>query len=241
MGEKLEPTQDLLEKLGPLFWYGQVGRCVSSVTHDVNNYLGGIMAYAELLEMSDHLDPETRRMASQITDATRKCSALLGALTSVARKARTDARLVEIDTFINEVLDLKRYDFRVARVALETQFDQPVPSMMIDRPKMAMALIHLLMNALDVVAQTPGAATWVRTRNNPDSLDIEIQNSGPVIPEELREQMFSLMYTTKGAEHMGMGLAMARDIAQHHGGNLTYNPDRGFVITIPHETHLALT
>ncbi|NIA16378.1 MAG: hypothetical protein GWP08_20145, partial [Nitrospiraceae bacterium] len=71
-------SQDFRDRVALLFRYGQVGRCVSSVTHDVNNVLGAIQAYSELLDLDENLSDESRRMTMQIGEGVAKCSALLG-------------------------------------------------------------------------------------------------------------------------------------------------------------------
>ena len=69
------------EKLTLLFRYAQIGRCVNSVTHDVNNYLGAIMAYAELIGLDAQLPDDSQRMIGEIVSAVRKSSDLINNLT----------------------------------------------------------------------------------------------------------------------------------------------------------------
>ena len=124
---------------------------------------------------------------------------------------------------------------------MDAQFDSPIPSIVIDRPKMAMALIHLLTNSLDIVGQTENAFTRISVKNHSDAVEVIVENSGPMIPDSECERIFDFMYTTKGAEHMGLGLSLARGIARLHNGDLTYDPQRGFVLRIPHETNLQIS
>ena len=60
------------EKLARLYRYAQVGHCVSSVTHDVNNFLGAVLAYAELVGLEKNQTPEALRMLGEVMSAVRK-------------------------------------------------------------------------------------------------------------------------------------------------------------------------
>ena len=61
-------SDDARERLTRLFRHAQVGRSVSSVTHDLNNYLGAIMAYAELAGMDKGISADTARMLGEGRD-----------------------------------------------------------------------------------------------------------------------------------------------------------------------------
>ena len=60
------PTPENYERLSEQFKHAQVGRCVNSVTHDVNNLLGAIMAYSELLSFDPGISEDGKTMAANI-------------------------------------------------------------------------------------------------------------------------------------------------------------------------------
>jgi two-component system C4-dicarboxylate transport sensor histidine kinase DctB len=226
-------SEDGRARLLSLFRYSQVGRCVNSVTHDINNLLGAILAYADLIEVSRDLPPDTRRMVSQIIGAVQKSTAIMGGLTMVARKERPDVSMIDLAQSIDQVLNVKRYDFKVERVALETVLEPNLPSLVVDLPRFEMALIYLLGNALEAVEGVKERRVRVSARSLGDQAEIALWNSGPLVPEESREAIFEPFYTTKGGDHMGLGLTLARDAARYHSGDLVYDVDRGFVLRIP--------
>ena len=62
-----------------------------------------------------------------------------------------------------------------------------------------------------------------------------MSDRGPVIAEEAREQLFAAFYRVPGkggAKGAGLGLALVRQIARRHGGDVTYNPERGSCFTV---------
>lgn len=225
--------------LKTLYRYAQVGRCVSSVTHDVNNLLGAVLAYAELVQLDTNLSEESRRMLGEVMEAARRCSALVNNLTSVARKERNDISLLEPVTLMKHVLDLRRYDLKVGRISLEEHYDERVPSLVAVKARLEQAIIYLLNNAAETVEHAEERRVRVSVRARDGRVDIEIWNSGPVAPESERETIFEPFHSTRGEGHLGLGLHLAREIARFHEGDLRYDAARGFVLELPHKNSLA--
>ncbi len=229
---------DMDQRLNKLFRYSQVGRCVSSVTHDLNNYLGAIQAYSELIDLDEGLSDESRRMVSKLGEGVSSCSRLLGTLTSVARKERDHADMVDLVQLVRNTVDLKKYDFATAHVALETSFEEGLPSMVLDPPKVTMALVHLIMNALEATEGETKPRVAVRVRKLDDGAAVEVWNSGAPIDPDLIERLFEPFFTTKEGEHLGLGLAVVRHTARMHDGDLTYDKSQGFVMRLPFRNNL---
>jgi signal transduction histidine kinase len=74
--------------------------------------------------------------------------------------------------------------------------------------------------------------------NDSGSVIVEVSDTGPGIPEDIRERIFDPFFTTKEVGRgTGQGLAIARSIVDKHGGSLTYQPAPGrgtkFVVRLP--------
>ena len=63
-----------------------------------------------------------------------------------------------------------------------------------------------------------------------------IWNSGEAPPDDQRDVMFEAFATTKNGQHLGLGLWVARNIAREAGGDLAYDAERGFVLTLPKDS-----
>lgn len=230
---------ETLDALKLLYRYAQVGRCVSSVTHDVNNLLGAVLAYAELVQLDAQLCDESRRMLGEIMEAARRCSGLVNNLTSVARKERPDATLVEPGAMLSRILDLRRYDLKVARIVLEEVYEPNLPSLVVDKPKLEQAVIYLMTNAMEALDGATERRIAVRLSAGEDNVEVAVWNSGAPAPEPEWAAMFEPFYTSKGDGHLGMGLHLAREIARLHDGDITYEPTRGFVMGLPRANGLT--
>lgn len=229
------------DTLHDLFTASQVGRCVNSVTHDVNNLLGAIMAYGELVGLDAGLEEESQRMLADMMTAIRKSSALMGQLTSIAREERDLATSVRMHQFLDRSLDLRRYDIKVQQIALEVSAEPDERFWTVDEPKLTRALLYLISNAIEATVDTTPRVISLTLTTNQERAEIAVSNSGPVVPEGERATIFEPLYTTKRDGHLGMGLFLARKYLEHHRGSLDYEPSRGFVMTVPADTGLETT
>ena len=232
-------ASDVTARMGAVFQYAQIGRCFNGITHDINNILGAIMAYAELILNNGHVDPESHRMLGEIIGGAKKCGALLAGLAKIARKAKPAIAEIDPLDIVHRVLQLRMYEMRLARIRLETRFEQPVTPIVADSARIDLALLCLIMNAQEALAECPeDRLIRISVRPIDNSIAISIWHSGPPAPPELAACMFEPYVTTKGAEHLGLGLCFSRKIAEDHGGSLSYAPDMGFTLRLPAKSPL---
>lgn len=223
-----------------IYRFAQIGRCVSSVTHDVNNYLGAIMAYAELVAMDSSLSQESRRMLDEVIGAVRKSSTLVNNLTDVARKERPDVRIVDPENLMERVLDLRRYDMKVGHLTLVTEYAPDLVNITVDLPKMQLAFMYIISNAIEALEEEKTKRLEIRVAMEDGALSFSFRDSAPEIPADRQDQIFVPYFTTKGSDHLGLGLTLARATVEDHDGELLYSPKHGFVVRIPIENRFSL-
>jgi len=227
------------ERAVHLFRSAQIGQCVNSVTHDVNNCLGAIMAYAELVSMDQGLSADSTRMLREVIEAVRKSSALVGNLTDIARQQSSDVRIVGPAQLAERALDLQRYNVKVSGIALETDYEADLAAIAVDLPRIERALVSLLTNAIEALEGGVRGSIRVSAAERDGAVEIVVWDSGPGVAEDVRERVFAPFYTTKEGVHIGLGLTTAREAARLHDGELAYDPERGFVLELPRNSRLA--
>ena len=221
------------QRLQHLFRYGQTGRCVSSVTHDVNNYLGAVMAYSELVAMDASISEDAKRMLNETISAIKKASGLISNLTDIARKDRKDIRFIDPGDLCQRAVDLLMYDIRKARIDLQITPGENLAPLAVDMQKALHALISILHNAIEAVEDIKFRRINISVNMADKAAEIIVRDSGDPIPEETQRQMFDPFFTTKEeGGHIGLGLTMARSVARLHEGDFIHDPDRGFVFTL---------
>lgn len=221
-----------------LFAATEIKACVNGVTHDVNNFLGAILAYSELIQLDSELNDDCERMLMQIIDGVTQCSGLLSSLTEVARKGRPVAKLTDMAKLVKEVLALRCYDLKVKRIATETKAPPELTPITTDRPKLKLAMLYMITNAVEALKDIRARRIKVTLRETDDAIEIQFWNSAPHIPDDRIETLFQPCYSIKDSPHINWGLHFARQIAQLHEGTLDYDPKLGFVIRLPKQNDI---
>ncbi|MBI1964587.1 MAG: hypothetical protein HYS37_14560 [Candidatus Rokubacteria bacterium] len=103
--------------------------------------------------------------------------------------------------------------------------------MEIDRGLLRQAILNLVKNGLE--ALSTGGALTLASRRDGDTVEIAVSDSGPGIPEEVAGRLFEPFFTTK-PQGTGLGLGIARQIIDEHGGEIRWanRPGGGAVFTI---------
>ncbi len=226
-------TDDMIDALIEAYRFGEVGRCVNSVTHDANNSLGVILAYSELVGMEPGISDETQRMLSEIAVATRRVSDQLSWLTEVARPAVATKSTSRVATLVERAVGLRHYELKHQRVDVQIRVSEDLPEVVVEVPAIERALIYVLVNALDAVADRDERRISIEGMADDGVVNVQIRDSADPISTETSAKMFEPYFTTKGGNHLGMGLHAARMAVESSGGSLTYTPELGFTFSLP--------
>lgn len=213
----------------------QTGRCVNSVNHDLNNQLGAVTAFAEILLLDDTLSEDARDLAASLLESALRCVRLVSNLSSLARQGGAQRDMTDLRAVAENVMRLRDYAQRRAKITAALECGDNLPSLCADAARLHLALMCLVLNAEEAVADSAPEERRVRLRlaRVENGLKMAVWNAGPGIPPEDREAVFAPFTTTKGGHHAGCGLALARQVAEEHGGTLDYIPEEGFILLLP--------
>jgi two-component system C4-dicarboxylate transport sensor histidine kinase DctB len=178
-------------------------------------------------------------MLREIMDAVRKSSGLISSLTDIARRERPDVRVVSPSKVMESVLDLRRYDLKVARVELETNWDDDMADISVDIPKLEQSLIYVFSNAIEALENCEDKRMKLSVQSHNGCVEFLVWNSGEPIAEADRTQIFEPFFTTKEGDHLGLGLWVARKNLRERNGDLEYDAERGFRAVVPREAETA--
>jgi signal transduction histidine kinase len=216
-----------------------VGRLSLKVAHEVRNPIAAIELNAELLGdiVGAPTGPETAEAASLVAAIREQVSAL-DALTeeylAFARFPRPQFDEDSINEMIASVVEFVRPLATRQGIALDATLDPTVPPMAIDRALLRQAVLNLVKNGLEVLAQ--GGRLSVTTRRLDDSVEIAVRDTGPGISPEVGARLFEQFFTTK-PQGTGLGLSITRQIVEEHGGHIRWTnaPDGGamFLVSLP--------
>ncbi len=227
---------EVLSRLNEIIRYAHVGISVNGVTHDINNFLGAVMAYTELISLDEGLCENSRNMLEDVIEGVVRCSQMLGNLTALARKDLNTSSIIDISELIHRALGILDYGFKVDQIRLERQVESNLPSICGETPRLQLCLGYILVNAQEALAASKDKRIRITATRINNGVKIAIWNSSLPVPEENKETMFKLFFTSKTGPHLGLGLNMAQTILVEHGGTLSYDDKEGFILFIPLET-----
>jgi len=217
-----------------------LGRMTMGIAHDFNNLLSGILGYTELLlnEIDPDTPPEEIDRDSLITSlqtiqkAADDGSSLIDKIQEYIRQEkRTRFEAVDLPTILQDCIALTRpYWYNEPRrqgIAIElTEELQPTPAIMGSAVELREVFINLILNA--VHAMPKGGTLTIRTFVRPEQgVVATVTDDGVGMSPSVQEKIFEPLYTTKGEQGSGMGLAVAYGIVQEHDGTVDVDSTLG--------------
>jgi signal transduction histidine kinase len=207
----------------------------ATIIHDLKNPMTTIKGYASLLGRQD-LKPELRQRFSETI--TRSVDTFVEMTQEILVYARGGGPLqrtrVPVGHFVNDLCDFVERDFEEKGLTLQRQLDYTGPLVM-DEAKMRRALYNIASNARD--AMEAGGRLTIATRSTNHSIEFRLSDTGPGIPEEIRNNLFEPFVTHGKPAGTGLGLAIVKKTIEDHGGTIAVQSAAGqgatFIIRVP--------
>jgi signal transduction histidine kinase len=229
--ERLRDAQDGMMRAERL---AAVGTLASSLAHEVRNPLNSISLQLVLLSRRlEKLEEAQRKEMSGYIEAARKeiarLDGLVGEFLSLSSLDRVSMLANRPEEIVREVLELMAPVAEQAGVRVSAEYEGPFAPFRMDREKIKQVLVNLIRNAVEAMAQ--GGRLTVTTSMQDGRLSIEVADTGPGIPTD--RNVFDFFVTTKKGG-TGLGLPIARQIIEAHGGKLAFRsrPGGGTIFSV---------
>ncbi len=238
---ELTQLSDRLQRAERLAAAGEVA---SGIVHAVNNPLDGVRRAVDLASRHAEEPARVKDLLELAREGTDRIAAVTRSLLSFARADEAGAR-AEVDArdLVAAAVDLVSLRAEEAGVTIRRSSDGPTPNVLVSAAAITDVLVNLLSNALDV-APRGSEVRVVVSAPEPSWVEIRVEDTGPGVPEGLRQRVFEPFFTTKDAQHgTGLGLSMARRIVEAAGGTIQVrSPERTgavFAVRVPAGVGLA--
>jgi signal transduction histidine kinase len=195
-----------------------LGTLAAAIAHEVRNPLAVIRSAAQsLAEAAPSEAAETLRSCRFMMEEADRLASLVNALLAFARPARLAAQAVAAAELFDRALLLARGPIESRQVRVERR-EPPMSAVASADPNLiAQVLAGLLTNAAQA---TPiGGEVKIECRAEDSTVELAVEDSGPGVPAALHDRIFEPFFTTR-ASGIGLGLAIARQITEAHGGSI---------------------
>jgi signal transduction histidine kinase len=200
-----------------------LGQLAAAIAHEVRNPLAVVRSAAQGLgETLPADDAEAHRAAAFIVDEVDRLAGVARSLLDFARPVALEKQPTALPAVIDRAVTLAGHHLAAKRVQLQRDDAPALPMVHADGDLVCQVLVGLLGNA--AAAIPAGGRIVVSTRASNGSVEVAVADDGPGIPPEDRSKVFEPFFTTR-PDGTGLGLAVARQIVEAHGGRIDVGGD----------------
>ena len=223
-----QELQEGFERMKRVERLSAVGQLSAGLAHEIRNPLASISGAIGIIERNSASDAKRNECLAIIKRETQRLDRLLTSFLDFARPRLPRYKLVELPTVLDSVVELAAH--AVDRKAIVLQKDAPpdLPLVECDPEQLKQVLLNLLINAIQ--ASPSNSRVILSAHNEGPNVSIQVQDEGCGISPNIREQIFDPFFTTKETG-TGLGLSVAHQIVEHHGGTLIAQPNPGAGMT----------
>jgi signal transduction histidine kinase len=201
-----------------------LGQLSAGLAHEIRNPLGVIKGSAEILTQKlDNTNPLAQELAGYIYTDVNRVSALVSRFLDFARPSQLDLSTHDVASIVERCLKTVSEQGACKKVKIKRDFAPGLPRVLLDHDLCEQVFTNLFMNACEAMGED-GGELRVRLRASDEKAEtrgvvVEIEDSGPGVPADMKEQIFNPFVTTKKSG-VGLGLAIVSKIVDAHGGSL---------------------
>ncbi len=225
--KKSEELAEIQNELIHIERITSLGKLSSSVAHEINNPLSGILTYSKLvakqltkLEMDGDSKESMLKYLKVIETESKRCGDIVRGLLDFSRKDQENFELCHLNQVLKETYHLMAHQMKIAGVHFYTDFTAEEDVISCNSNQIKQVCVALIVNALEAI--TENGEVLIKT-SNPDQehIKMDIADNGVGIAPEDISRIFQPFYSAKqNASGIGLGLAIVHGIVQSHKGKI---------------------
>jgi two-component system NtrC family sensor kinase len=224
-----------------------LGKMAAGVAHEINNPLQIIGDQAgwmkdligeEDLTKSQHLR-EFEECIRKIERHVERCRAITHRLLRFGRRMETTQEQVDVNQVLAETITFLENEAHYRDIHILTFYDEMLPKITTDQNQLQQVFLNIIDNAIDAIGKAGTMSIKTYFQSDPrKQVVVDISDTGPGIPQEIRGRIFDPFFTTKKAnEGTGLGLSITYSIVEKLGGQISVKSGSGrgttFTIALP--------
>ncbi len=209
-----------------------IGSLASGVAHEIRNPLSSIKGFATVMRERHRDNPDDCRVTEIMIQEVERLNRVIGNLLEFSRPLVMNRKETALEPILRHTLKMIEGQARAKGVTIRTEFPDSLPPAALDSDKMIQVFLNLALNALNAMPKG-GTLSVALARPDPQTLRVEVADSGTGIAEKDLSRIFDPYFTTKPSG-TGLGLAIAQRIVEAHGGKIRVasEPGKGTVFSI---------
>jgi two-component system NtrC family sensor kinase len=238
LAETLDSTQqELLHKER----LASMGQLAAGVAHEINNPLGTILLFSEMLYKETSQDDPRRNDLKMIVDETNRCKNIVADLLNFSRQQEVLAQDMDVNDLICNVVEVVEHQPIFEGLNFVKHLAPDLPAIQADPAQLKQVFVNLFNNAAEATGD--GGTITISTRPIDSSfIEIKVSDTGCGIPEENLGKLFTPFFTTKAlGKGTGLGLSIVYGIIKMHKGQITVQSEVGGVASQPSGTTFTIT
>ena len=203
-----------------------LGRLTASIAHEIRNPLGAISHAAQLLEESDTLDVDNKRLADIIHEQSNRLNEVIRNVLRLSRKDSISLESIELKIWLEEFISEFSEVHKLHATWNNIDVTPSTLSVNIDANHLHQVVWNLCSNAIKYANsnQNNSVISFKGYKDDQSKIDyLDIIDSGPGIAMADRDKLFEPFYTTSSTG-TGLGLYISRELCLSNGGDLSYVP-----------------
>ena len=195
-----------------------LGEMTAGIAHEVNNPLGSILLYSELL-MKSSIPTQARKDLRVVHNEARRATRIMTDLLTYGRRVKPQMRRLSLHGILRKVSTMRRYRQKVQNITVSTNLlDRPL-YVRGDSPQLTQVFMNLMLNAEEALSESNGGNIVITTQIDGQWARVSIADDGVGIPQENLSQVFYPFFGTKEVgEGAGLGLSICYGIVTSHNG-----------------------
>jgi len=232
--ERLQKAHEQLTRSEKLTALGEMA---AGVAHEINNPLGGILLYGNLVLEDLPENGTARENMKKIIHQTNRCKNIVQGLLDFARTPTGDMLHLQINDLVTASLNLVKDQAIFHGIEVETRFAENLPEVNGDPSRLEEVFLNLFINAADSMREK-GGRLRITTSSTANRVKVIITDTGKGIDQAHLPHIFEPFFTTKDpGQGTGLGLSIAYGVIKRHNGfiDAESTPGKGttFIVSLP--------
>lgn len=205
-----------------------MGKLAGEIAHEINNPLGGILLYANLIK--ERLEPESAifQDVEKIAKLATRCRIIAKGLLNFGKPLSKVFAPVDLNLVVRQMFSMVEDHKLFRNIQVDMNLQTDLPHIMGDASQMEQVVLNLIVNAGEAMNGNGRLKIETRLLKQQNQLLLSVEDSGPGVPPELIPRIFEPFFTTKRhGKGTGLGLSITHGIVQRHGGRIVVRSEPG--------------